>query len=263
MIPYLDFPSNLVGMKASACHRPRPCQTGWTSDEYTLLRLINSNYTISLFWNGHFQFHTPQIWAQNQGWILNRCFYCISGNGEVALERERRMPLYSDVPDINVRGEGGEPNSLWAPYVRRTQICNIKNCLFHSTLSMLAPVDSEVFCLSWTLEMSSHSFLNSLYFLHSLEFLCEDVWSFQVIFCVLIFFLIFCLFIPFHSVLGEFLGSTYHIPTLFPVCVRPACQTIQLVWSFRMLSMMALSLKSLFLFHGYLPLLLRKYLLFF
>lgn len=151
MIPYLDFPSNLVGMKASACHRPRPCQTGWTSHEYTLLRLINSNYTISLFWNGHFQFHTPQIWAQNQGWILNRYFYCISGNGEGALERERRMPLYSDVPDINVRGEGGEPNSLWAPYVRRTQICNIKILSF--------PFNAQHACARWV--WSFLSFVNS------------------------------------------------------------------------------------------------------
>ena len=34
-----------------------------------------------------------------------------------------------------------------------------KYCLSHQTLSILMPMESEVLCRSWTLEMSSHSFL--------------------------------------------------------------------------------------------------------
>lgn len=52
------FPIHLAGIKASAHHRPRLCQTGWTSNEHDMLwRPINSSYVAGLIWNGHLQFY--------------------------------------------------------------------------------------------------------------------------------------------------------------------------------------------------------------
>ena len=95
----------------------------------------------------------------------------------------------------------------------------------------------------WTMRKVLHSFFNSLCFLCPLflEYLFEDVESFQIIFYIWTFFLIFYLFILLHSILGEFPGSIYHMvgpPCPLP-CVYTLCLTLSNLFCFRMLSVVA------------------------
>lgn len=119
-------------MKTLAHHRPRLCQMGWTSDEYTLLRLINLITPQASSEMDTSNSIRHKYWPQIKDEVCADVFIEFQITEEKLHWRERRTPPDRHVPNINVRAEGEEPIASEKSHEQRSQIYNIKILSFPS-----------------------------------------------------------------------------------------------------------------------------------